>query len=81
MIFIFAIQHLFIMKKFYTLYLFLFVLFSDFIMFAQPGEDGEGGGLEGNDPPAAPINGKLLWLAILGILFSFYYFNSKKQKA
>jgi hypothetical protein len=69
------------MKRFYQFYLIAFVLLSDFVMFAQPGDDDGGGGLEGDDTPAAPIDGKLIWLAIAGILFSVYYFKSKQQKA
>ena len=58
----------------------MFALLSDFMLFAQPGDDDGGGGLEGDDPPAAPINGKLIWLAITGILFAFYYYNSQRKK-
>jgi len=46
----------------------------DFAVFAQggPGDDDDNGGLEGDDPPPVPINGKLIWLAIKGILFALY---------
>ena len=48
-----------------------FFLLTDFVLFAQPGDDDGSGGLEGNDPPAAPINGKLVWLGIAAVLFAF----------
>ena len=69
------------MKNLYKLYILAFVLLSDVMLFAQPGDDDGTGGLEGGDPPAAPINGKLIWLALVGIVFVFYYFNTKRQKA
>lgn len=70
------------MKSLYKIYILAFVLLSDVMLFAQPGDDdGTGGGLEGDDTPAAPINGKLIWLALVGISFAFYYFNKKRQKA
>jgi hypothetical protein len=50
-------------------------------MFAQPGNDNPGGDLEDDDPPQAPINGKLIWLAITGILFALYVYKSKKREA
>lgn len=31
-----------------------------------------------NDPPAAPINMQLIWLAIIGVAFVFYFFKTKK---
>ncbi len=32
------------------------------------------------DPNPAPINTKLIWLAVVGVLFMFFYFkNLKKQ--
>ena len=68
-------------KNLLNIYIFTFVLFSDFIMFAQPGDDDTGGGLEDDDPPPAPINGKLIWLAVAGILFAIYmYRNNRKEK-
>jgi hypothetical protein len=69
------------MKNLYKLYILVFVLLSDLMLFAQPGDDDGSGGLEGEDTPAAPINGKLIWLALVGIVFAFYYFNTKRQKA
>ena len=69
------------MKNLYKLYILAFVLLSDLMLFAEPGDDDGSGGLEGEDTPAAPINGKLIWLALVGIVFAFYYFNTKRQKA
>lgn len=64
------------------LYLLAFFLISDFVLFAQtPGDDdGTGGGLEGNDDPPAPINSKVIYLAVVGIAFAAYYFSSRKQQ-
>ena len=69
------------MKNVYKFYLLTFVLFSDFVMFAQagPGDDDGGGGLEGGDPPPVPINSKLIVLAIMGILFIVYTFRRNKK--
>ncbi|MBC8882968.1 hypothetical protein H9X57_04930 [Flavobacterium piscinae] len=69
------------MKSIYKFYIVTFLLLSDFIMFAQPGDDDGGGGLEGDDTPVAPIDGKLIWLAMISILFAFYYLNKRTQKA
>ena len=82
MITIFAADSIWNMKNLYKLYVLAFILLSDLMLFAQPGDtDGTPGGLEGDDVPAAPINGKLIWLALVGIVFVFYYFNTKRQKA
>ena len=64
------------MRKFYKFYLLSFILLSDFVAFAQPGDDDGGGGLEGDDPAPAPINGKLILLAIMGIIFVLYTLQS-----
>lgn len=65
------------------LYLLAFFLVSDFVVFAQsPGDDdGTGGGLEGNDDPPAPINTKMIYLAMLGIAFAYYFFSKRKLAA
>ncbi len=44
------------MKSLFKFYILVIVLFSDFMLFAQPGDDDGSGGLEGEDTPAAPIN-------------------------
>jgi len=64
----------------FKFYLLSFFLLNDFILFAQPGSDQPGGGLEGDDPPPAPINGKLVWLAISAILFALYTFKNKRKE-
>lgn len=65
------------------LYLLAFFLVSDFVLFAQPGQDtGDGEPpLEGDDDPPAPINTKMIYLAILGIAFAYYFFSKKKLVA
>ena len=67
------------MRKFYKFYLLSFILLSDFVAFAQPGDDDGGGGLEGGDPAPAPINGKLILLAIMGIIFVLYTYRNNKK--
>jgi hypothetical protein len=54
----------------------------DFVAFAQggPGDDDGDGGLEDDDAPPVPINGKLIWLAIVGILFAIYIYRSYNRK-
>ncbi len=69
------------MSKLLKFYLLAFILLSDFVVFAQPGDDDGGGGLEGGDPQPAPINGKLILLAITGILFVLYTFRKIKRQA
>jgi len=64
------------MKKLMKFYIFVFVLFSNFIVFAQPGTGGVG---EEDDPTYAPINGQLMVLAILGISFVIYTFRKNKK--
>ena len=69
------------MKHLVRFYILVFLLTSDFKLFAQGDEDGDGD-LEGEDPiPGAPINSKLLWLMIIGIAFALYKFQTKRQKA
>lgn len=67
------------MKKIFNIALVAFFLLHDFRLFAQGDED-DNGDLEGNDPPAAPINSKLLYLAIVGILFVFYTYKSRRRQ-
>jgi hypothetical protein len=57
------------MKNIFKIYLLSFFLLSDFIAFAQ---DDEPENPEDPDPQPLPINSKLIWLAILGILFIVY---------
>ncbi|WP_026978469.1 hypothetical protein [Flavobacterium tegetincola] len=65
-----------------TLFLLSFLLI-DLVLFAQPygsgpGTDDENGTLEGDDLPAASINAKLIWLAVVGIIFAYYTFQKSR---
>ena len=66
-------------NKFYSLYLLAFFLINDFVAFAQPGDDDGGGGLEGNDVPAAPISNKLVWLGIIALMYAFYCIKRNRR--
>lgn len=61
-------------------YLFTFLLVSDFYAFAQPGTDNIDGDLEGNDDPPTSINTKVVYLALIGIAFAFFYFSKKREE-
>jgi hypothetical protein len=61
------------------LYFLIFFLACDFYAFAQPGTDNPDGDLEGEDPQA-PINSKLVYLALIGIAFAFFYFIRKREE-
>lgn len=63
------------------IYLLSFFLFSDFIIFAQPGDDDTTGGLEDNDVPASPINGKIIWLVVAAIVYAMYTFSKSRKRA
>lgn len=72
------------MKKTSSKFFLSFVcLFFNFIAFAEDiGTDDADGCLQCDDTPAAPINTKLLWLAIVGILYAYSIFRkSQKIKA
>jgi len=64
--------------KFYTL---AFYFASTFILFATetPGTDDEGGTMEGGEV-AAPIDGYVWVLAIIGLLFVFYRLRAFAQQ-
>jgi len=68
-------------NKFHTICLITFFLLVDFAAFAQPGDDDGSGGLEGNDPPPAPINQKLIWLGFIAILFAYYKIRQYRKVA
>ena len=72
-------EHIFAMKKLFKFYILTLVLFSDFVAFAQPGDDDGGGGLEGTDPQPAPINSKMILLAIAGVCFVIYTFKKNRR--
>ncbi|TRX39164.1 hypothetical protein [Flavobacterium restrictum] len=60
-------------------YLTLVFLFSNLMLFADPGDESDTGDLESGEP--MPINSKLVVLAIAGIMFACYFFykNRKRQ--
>lgn len=68
-------------KRVLHIFLMTFFILVDFVAFAQPGDDDGSGGLEGNDPPPAPINDKLIWLGILAIIFAFYSIRKYRKIA
>jgi hypothetical protein len=68
-------------KRVLHIFLITFFILVDFVAFAQPGDDDGSGGLEGNDPPPAPIDGKLIWLGIVAILFAFYSIRKYRKIA
>ena len=70
-----------VMNKLIKIYILFFFLFTDFVMFAQPGDEDDNGDLEGNDPQPAPINGKLLLLLIVGLTFAYYKLRNAKKEA
>jgi hypothetical protein len=65
------------------IYIVSFFLISDVVLFAQggdPGTDDGGGGLEGDgDETPVPINGKLLWLAIAGVVLAIYTYRKHRK--
>ena len=70
------------MKKLTALLIFTFLLFSDFLAFAQ--DPGNGGGIGdngdgGDGAPPTPIDSKLILLAIVGIAFVLYTFRKNKK--
>ncbi|WP_298116187.1 hypothetical protein [Flavobacterium sp.] len=70
------------MKSIFKFCFLSFMLLSNFIAFAQPGDDDGSGGLEDtSDPQPADINGKLILLLILGIVFAFYIIRKNLKKA
>jgi len=65
--------------------MFAFIMATNFSVFAQEqdgiGSTGTGNiGTEGGDGPVAPINSKLIWLAIAGITFAVFYFANKQKQ-
>jgi hypothetical protein len=52
-------------------YIAAFYLCSTFVTFAQPGTNDDTGGLEGTDTPAAPIDGHIWVLALIGLFYIF----------
>ena len=71
------------MKNLLKFCLISFFMMSNIMVFAQPGNgDGGGGtGLEGGDPSPAPINSKLILLAISGVIYALYKFKKIYKKS
>jgi hypothetical protein len=62
-------------------YIAIFYLCSTFVTFAQsPGSDTPGGGLEGTDAPAAPIDDYLWVLALVGLVLVFMKLKAIQNK-
>ena len=63
------------MKKIFLKWsMFAFMLMYNVAIFAQVEQDNPTGDQEGDDD-SSPINSKLIFLAIAGVMFAFYYFN------
>jgi hypothetical protein len=69
------------LNNLFKLFIFSFVLLSDFIMYSQPGDDTGAGDLEGDDAPVAPIDSRLIILALAGIVFAVYTFRNNRKTA
>jgi hypothetical protein len=70
------------MKKITNYTLLTILLLMNAVIYAQPGSGTGGGALEGNDPtPPAPINTQIILLFISALIFVFYTFKTKKDKA
>lgn len=70
------------MKNLLKLYLLGFFLLSDFIMFAQPGNNTGGGEppLEDtNEPQPAGIDTKLIYLLLIALAFAVYTIQKRKR--
>jgi hypothetical protein len=63
----------------FKIFITCFFIMLDLSMFSQ-GDDTVDGDLEGSDAPPTPINGKLLLLAIAGIIYSVYIFRNSKKR-
>ncbi|MBY8961175.1 hypothetical protein KJK34_00260 [Flavobacterium sp. D11R37] len=72
-------------KLFLKIYVIVFLLAGDFIMFAQIGSGGTGDGTGSDDGSGnnegddVPVNGKLIILAITAVAFAFHYYKKLSQ--
>lgn len=62
----------------YKLFLTILLFLSGLVSFAQPGDGSDTGGLEGGDTPV-PINDSLIILALIGIVFAFYFLKKHNK--
>ncbi|UGS24288.1 hypothetical protein [Flavobacterium channae] len=58
----------------FKLYATLIMAFISFLSNAQPVDPPVD-----SDPPPAPINTKLVWLAVAGIIFAYFYFRKQAK--
>ncbi|SEP82851.1 hypothetical protein [Flavobacterium urocaniciphilum] len=56
------------------LYSTVFITLMSFLATAQPVDPPAD-----PDPPAAPINTQIIWLAVVGIAFAYFIINKKKM--
>lgn len=68
-------------NKLFRLYILSFFILTNFMAFAQPNDDSADGTLEGGDPAPVPVNTKLIYLAIAGLLFALYTYRRNKKVA
>lgn len=69
-------------KKLVYLTVLVIVVFNTMTTFAQgPGDEEDGGGLEGGDPAPAPIDTKLYVLTFIALVYGYYLLKASKQKA
>lgn len=68
-----------IMKTMFRIYIVVFVLLSDFMMFAQPPTEDEDGDLQDDDTPATFINQKIIWLVIAALMLAWYKLKQHRQ--
>lgn len=69
------------MKKISTYgYIFLFTLLTDFVAFAadEPGDFGDPGDDNPLDVSPAPIDGYLLWMALIAIAFAMFVISRRR---
>lgn len=67
-------------KNLFYWYVLTTMMLYDFVAFADPEDDNDGGDLEDGDDRAVPINGKLIWLAIAGVFFVYYIYRSYNNR-
>jgi hypothetical protein len=69
------------MKKYFNKYYnTFFLLFSNFVLFAQVGNENDTNDLENADTLAAPINDYLWVLALVGLVFVFIKLKSYSRQ-